>query len=101
MEGVGPPLVQSEWVLGSEERLVRINLQGVRGAIDVNGQEYNLEMPAMGLFDNQDLSDILTYIRRAWGNEASPITAGTVGRIRRETSDRGDSWVVDELMEID
>ena len=101
MEGVGPPLAGSEWVLGSEERLVLIGLHGVRGTIDVNGVEYNLEMPAMGFFDDRDLSDILTYIRRAWGNEAAPVAAGTVGRIRRETANRRDSWAAEELTEID
>ena len=100
MEGVAPPLRQSPWTLGSEERLVRIALQGVRGPIEVAGGEYNLEMPGMGFFDDGEMAAILSYTRRAWGNNAFPITESTVRRIREGTAGRGDSWTVEELMEL-
>ena len=100
MEGVAPPLKQSPWTLGSEERLVRIALQGVRGPIEVAGGEYNLEMPGMGFFDDGEMAAILSYTRRAWGDSAAPVTESTVRRIRKETAGRGDSWTVEELMEL-
>ena len=100
MDGVAPPLRQSPWTLGSEDRLVRIALHGVRGPIEVAGGEYNLEMPGMGFFDDHDMSAILSYTRRAWGNSASPITGATVRRIRKETAGRGDSWTVEELIKL-
>src|SRR5436305_1463336 len=33
LESLAPPLAGSEWVLGSEERLIRIVLQGLRGRV--------------------------------------------------------------------
>ena len=99
-EGVAPPLVQSSWVLGSEGRLVRIVLHGLRGPIEVNGRTYNLEMefPRSG-FSDQNLADMLTYVRKAWDNDAGRIDEATVRAIRAAEGDR-DSWTVEELMGV-
>ena len=73
--GVASPLAKSSWVVGPAERLVRIALHGVRGGIEVRGKMYNLEMPGFQyVFTNDaDMSTVLTYVRHAWGNLASPI----------------------------
>jgi len=97
-EGVASPLAGSEWVTGSEERLLRIALDGVRGPIEVKGRRYQLEMPALRhVYGDEDMAAILSYIRGAWGNSASAVTADSVGKVRSETARRGDSWTVEEL----
>ena len=97
-EGVASPLAGSEWVTGSERRLLRIALDGVRGPIEVKGKRYQLEMPALRhVYGDEDMAAILTYIRGAWGNSASAITADFVGQVRSETAQRGDSWTAEEL----
>ena len=99
-EGIAPPLVQSPWVLGPQGRLVRIVLHGVRGPIEVGGRVYNLEMEfSRSGFSDQDLADVLTYVRGAWGNDGRRIDQATVREIREAEGDR-DSWTVEELMEI-
>ena len=100
--GVGPSLVGSSWVKGSPERLVRISLYGVRGPIEVNGEEFNLEMPGVYYyhFDDEQMAAILSYIRAAWGNDASLVSAELVAKIREATGER-DSWTVAELAETD
>src|SRR5207247_8911770 len=44
-----PPLADSDWVLGSEQRLVRILLNGIHGPVTVGGKAYtfNQDMPAI------------------------------------------------------
>ena len=97
-EGVASPLAGSEWVTGSERRLLRIALDGVRGPIEVKGRRYQLEMPALRhVYGDEDMAAILSYIRGAWGNSASAITADFVGQVRSETAQRGDSWTAEEL----
>ena len=97
-QGVASPLAGSEWVTGSERRLLRIALDGVRGPIMVKGRRYQLEMPALRhVYDDEDMAAILSYIRRAWGNSAPAIPAGFVGKVRAATSQRGDSWTAEEL----
>jgi len=99
--GVGPSLQGTSWVQGSPERLVRISLYGVRGPIDVNGQQFNLEMPGVYYyqFDDRQMASVLSYIRYAWGNGASPVSAELVATIRAGTGER-DSWTAEELAEL-
>ena len=97
-EGVASPLAGSEWVTGSEGRLLRIALDGVRGPIQVRGKRYQLEMPALRhVYGDEDMAAILTYIRGAWGNSASAVTAEFVRKVRSQTAQRGDSWTATEL----
>ncbi|MGZ4962425.1 MAG: DUF7133 domain-containing protein, partial [Limisphaerales bacterium] len=97
MEGLAPPLADSEWVLGTEKRLVRIVLNGLRGPIEVAGRSFRLDMPSMRAFNDDQLAAILTYIRREWDNNAAPITASTVKSIRDATASRQDAWTQTEL----
>ena len=81
--------------------MVRIVLHGVRGPINVNGRPYNLEMEFdPSDFSDQDLADVLTYVRKAWGNDGRRIDEATVRGIREAEGDR-DSWTVEELMEVE
>ncbi len=93
-EKFGPPLAGSEWVTGDPKVAIRIMLNGLTGPIEVDGTAYKSPeiLPLMpGLRHNEDLTDeraadLLTYIRNAWGNEALPVNAKTVARVRRESA---------------
>ena len=99
-EGVAPPLIDSEWVLDSEQRLVRIVLQGIRGGIHVKGQYYDLEMPSLAIFDDEQVASILTYIRREWDHPANPVEPSTVGKIRKEIANKEQAWTEAELLKV-
>lgn len=99
--GVFPPLVDSRWVEGSHEWLVRIILQGIHGPIEVNGMTYSGVMPPWGGFLNdEEVAALATYVRTSWGNDASPVTTEQVTAIREATSDRKDPWTAEELLEV-
>ena len=98
MEGIAPPLAGTRWPNESEDRLARIVLHGLRGPITVAGKEYNLEMPAMGFFDDQEIAAILTYIQTTWGKPSRPITQEVIGKIRTLYRERSDSWTIQELL---
>jgi mono/diheme cytochrome c family protein/glucose/arabinose dehydrogenase len=100
LEGLAPPLADSEWVLGSEQRLIRIVLHGVSGPLKVKGASYSLDMPAMGMFDDEQTAAILTYIRREWEHGAPPVEPATVKRIRRLEAGRTDAWRQEELLKL-
>lgn len=97
-EGLAPPLSGSEWVAGSPDRLSRIVLHGVRGPIRVKGQNFQLEMPPLGVFNDEQLSQVLTYIRREWGHSYSPIDAAAVKAVRDATAQREQAWTESELL---
>ena len=88
MARLAAPLRNSQWVLGPEDLLARIVLNGLKG---------ELLMPPMGTLDNQQLADILTYIRHAWGHEAEPISSKVLERVRAASKGRTTPWTVSEL----
>ena len=99
-DGLAPQLVDSEWVQGLPERLVRIILHGARGPIRVAGKTFVGDMPGLGVLSDHDIASILTYVRHEWGHTSSPITVDQVKQIRSDSSDRKDAWSQEELMLI-
>ena len=95
-----PPLTGSPWVAGSETRLVRIVLHGLRGPIEIQGKTYNLEMPTFHLFTDAEIASVLSFVRGQYGRPSPPVTEATVSRIRAATRDRTTYWTVDELLEV-
>jgi mono/diheme cytochrome c family protein len=95
---VFPPLVNSEYVTGSTERLVAIVLKGVIGPITVDGKPYNNMMPPQGaVLTDSKISQITSYVRDAFGGKASPITSEEVTAIRKKYEARQASWTEAEL----
>ncbi len=99
-EGLAPPLVGSEWVAGSDQRLARIVLNGLRGPIQVKGQTYELDMPALGILEDEQIASVLTYIRNEWGHSFAPVSTNTLKEVRAATNDRTDAWTQEELLKI-
>ena len=99
-EGLAPPILNTDWVNGSQERLVRIVLHGLKGRIEIDGRKFELEMPPLGVFEDEQIASILTYVRREWGHTASPVEPETVKRIRAATGTREDAWTESELLKI-
>jgi mono/diheme cytochrome c family protein len=81
--------------------LIRIVLSGLRGPIEIAGETYNLEMPAFGtLFNDQEVADLLSYVRQQYGAPSSPVTPSKVSDVRDATRDRIGYWTVVELLEV-
>ena len=99
-EGLAPPLLGSEWVAGSPERIVRIVLSGLRGPIRVKKQKFELDMPSLGVLPDEQIAAVITYVRNEWGHSFSSIDAATVKRIRDATADHDDAWTEAELKRI-
>ena len=80
--GIFPPLAKSDYLLADADRSIRIALQGMSGPVTVNGVEYQGVMPAPAPMEDQQVADVLTYVRASWGNTGSPIVAADVKRVR-------------------
>lgn len=100
MEGLAPPLVDSEWVAGPPSRIARIILHGLRGPVTVKGRKYDMDMPSLGSFEDEQIAAIMTYIRREWEHTYSPVDAKFVNGVRKETGKREESWTEAELKKI-
>jgi mono/diheme cytochrome c family protein len=76
--GLNPPLGKTEWVTGDKKRLINVILNGLNDPIEVNGEEYANPMPAQPNLTDQQIADVLTYVRNSFGNKATPVTAAEV-----------------------
>jgi putative membrane-bound dehydrogenase-like protein len=95
--GLAPPLLDSDWILGSPQATVRIIMYGLSGAISVNGRSYIGEMPGLGALDDDQIASVLTYLRREWGHTAAPVDPELVKSIRADTAGRVNPWGWREL----
>ena len=97
-----PPLAGSEWVTGDPTTLVKLTLKGMIGPITVKGIQYEGHTPMTpyeNLLSNQEIGDVLTFIRSSWGNDARPIPADLVMGTRRFVSDKKGFFKAEELLE--
>jgi cytochrome c oxidase cbb3-type subunit 2 len=98
-----PPLAASDWVKGDKDRLIKISLYGLMGEIEVNGVKYNGVMTAPGIppgsLTDQQVADVLTFVRNSWGNSASAVSPSEVAEIRDSIKDRApmQMWTAAEL----
>jgi mono/diheme cytochrome c family protein len=98
MEGVAPPLVDSEWLLGVPEKPVKIVLNGLTGPLKIGKKTFDSEMPGLKALDDEQIASVLTYLRREWGHESGAVDAKLVAKVRQETAGRGDAqWTADDL----
>lgn len=103
LEMLGPPLVKSEWVLGSPQRVAAILLQGMMGPITVSGKSYTpaTVMPGLkqvpGISDEQ-LAEVATFVRHAWNNRKGAVTTEMVTAVRKELGDRQTIFSSEELL---
>lgn len=80
-EGLGqliPPLKQSDYLLSDMGRAASIIVNGQKGPVVVNGIEYNQPMPVNLNLNPTEVTEILTYISNAWGNEYGGVALETV-----------------------
>lgn len=107
LQFVAPPIVDSEWIDGPDQRLIALVMDGVMGPITVNGKLYKAPeiQPVMpGLRVNPELGDkeiaaMLTYVRNTWGNRAAPIREQQVSAYRKANEARA-PYTEDELKQV-
>jgi mono/diheme cytochrome c family protein len=70
-----PPLSGSPWVLGAPERAAAIVIHGLQGEVALpDGRSFRSAMAPLGMvLSDEEISDVLTYVRTSWGNFAPPV----------------------------
>jgi len=73
LQAVYPPLAKSDYLLKDPKRVIGIILDGQRGEITVNGQKYNVEMPAQNYLTDEQIADVINYSTNNWGNKSKVV----------------------------
>jgi mono/diheme cytochrome c family protein len=79
---MNPPLIKTEYVLGDKTRLAHIVLAGLAEPIEINGDDYKQHMPAQNYLTDQQIADVLTFVRNNFGNKASAVKVAEVQAVR-------------------
>jgi nitrite reductase (NO-forming) len=80
-----PPLAKSDFLAGlTKEDYIRGILMGRNGAITVNGKNYNGTMIPMNYLNDEDVANVLTYVRNSFGNSGDAINVEEVKKVRQQ-----------------
>lgn len=75
------PLIKTSYVRGAKTPLINIILKGMKD-VDIDGESYSNVMPPHNFLTNQQIADVLTYVRNNFGNKASGVTVAEVAAVR-------------------
>jgi len=77
-----PPLGPGSWVSKDPKELIAIMMKGLSGKIEVNGEVYKNFMPSHAKMSDDEIADVLSYVRSSFGNNFGPVTMEMVSKIR-------------------
>lgn len=79
---LNPPLIQTTWVTGDKTKLIKWVLSGSTEKVKIDGKYYDNNMPAQDYLKDQEIADVLTYVRNSFGNKSTAVTAAEVKAVR-------------------
>jgi mono/diheme cytochrome c family protein len=79
---MNPPLQKTDYVTGEKKRLINIVLKGLNDPIEINGEEYVNPMASHAHLSDQQIADVLTFIRNNFGNKAGAVSPAEVKALR-------------------
>jgi mono/diheme cytochrome c family protein/glucose/arabinose dehydrogenase len=91
---LAPPLVGSPRLKGDPGKAIRILLHGLTGPVD--GKTYNGPMASQAGYNDEELADVLSYVREHFNNSGT-IWRGSVRGLREKYKTRKDYWTMEEL----
>jgi mono/diheme cytochrome c family protein len=69
--------------------------------VTVSGTHFDNVMAPLGaVLKDEQIANVLSYVRSEWGNDFPEVEPETVSRIRAETAGRSGNWTADELLKI-
>lgn len=96
-----PSLVNSPWVNGDPDRLIKITLNGLMGPLEINGKKYDGQVPMTpfgGMLKDEEIAAVLTFVRNNFGNKAEPIQPAQVLKVRSANPGRVMFYTTEELL---
>ena len=82
--GMQPALDGDPLVAGDPAQLIRVLLQGPAKVLPDNRPAFSNTMPPFSQLSDQQIADLLTYVRQQYGGNASEIEASQVAIVRSQ-----------------
>jgi mono/diheme cytochrome c family protein len=81
---MNPPLIKTSYITGNHAQLIKVVLNGFSENVDIDGESYSNVMPAHDYLKDREIADVLTYVRKSFGNKGGAITAAQVKAVRQK-----------------
>lgn len=97
---IAPALAGSQRVKGDPRGLLPVFMNGLMGPIQGKSYQGAMMVPAvaLGIVRDDRLAEVVSFIRYAWGNNATPVSAEQVKQARKATPSRATPWTDEELI---
>lgn len=80
---MNPPLDGASAVKGKDKfRLIQVIVKGMTDRVEIDGEFYSNNMAPHADLTDQQVADVLTYIRNNWSNKAGAVTPAEVKAAR-------------------
>jgi mono/diheme cytochrome c family protein len=108
LQGLAPPLNNSEWVTRNKDALAAILIYGLSGPVQVKDKLYKApeimdEMPGIGNnkeISDEDIAEVMSFIRNAWNNRASEANTTDIEKVRRKYGNWRKAFTMEELKKV-
>lgn len=93
LDGMGAPQVypalkgNSMVFADDPSSLIQVTLAGGRMP-DTPAHPMAFAMPGFAHLNNEDIAELMTFIRNSWGNHASPVAEADIARMRHEIANK-------------
>ena len=79
---LNPPLIKTTYVIGEKKRFIEIVLKGFDEQVEIEGEYYTNVMAPHDFLTDEQVADVVTYVRNSFGNKASIATPAEVKAVR-------------------
>ncbi|MDQ2658725.1 MAG: cytochrome c, partial [Bacteroidota bacterium] len=76
-----PPLIEGVFVNGEKKTLIGMVLAGME-EVNIKGEYYAGSMPGFDYLSDDEIADVLTFVRSSFKNKAQPISKAEVAAVR-------------------
>lgn len=84
MPEINPPVAKADYLKKPAKILIGVILKGQSGEVVVNGKKYNAIMPAQDYLSDEQIADVLNYVRNSWGNKIPGTTTPAMVKALRK-----------------
>eukprot|EP01133_Synstelium_polycarpum_P013455 gene13455-15857_t len=82
VQNMNPPLSKTSYVTGDKTRLIKVILNGFSESVEIDGETYTNVMAPHNFLKDQEIADVLSYIRNSFGNKSGGVSALEVKNVR-------------------
>ena len=85
---MNPPLSKTSYVLGDKTRLIKVILNGLATGEEIDGETYTNVMPAHNFLKDQEIADVLSFVRNSFDNKAGSVSVAEVKSVRAKNTQK-------------